>query len=287
MEQIKLKVIGSPPYEDCNVQFTNWNFSKLQYKNIQIVSDDSYTHAVLFGIPTPNLQIPKENVIGFSCEPKELYPLYDYVDYAKKYIGQYFCSDNTGLPNDIFKEYIPFLAPYPLDKIQRNVNKKYIMNMVASNKMNLLGHRLRHEIIRNILNSKMDIHIFGRGLEYIYNDHRIKGTIEDKTHALYPYKYTISIENVKSKYFVSEKFYDPILCGCVPLYWGPSKIEDIFGNESHIILPDDIKGIMNIIEEVYYNHNKYTKNPNVVANKIYNFEVNMCEFVYKQFNKGQ
>lgn len=233
---------------DWHHQFLNWNFGKYVYKDLEVVNDDSFTHAALFGLPRPDIShIPKKNVVGFTPEPYFIYDLHTYLDYAIKHIGTYFCHDRSDLPQEIFRENIPFLAPFPLHLINNYpLNKYFTMSIIASDKQQSNGHILRHRIIAKILESDMDIHIYGRNLERLYTDPRVKGTIDEKPWALSPYRFTISVENTRQKYYITEKFYDPILFNCIPLYWGASKVEEIFTDDSHINLPDHFDDIWNI-----------------------------------------
>jgi hypothetical protein len=285
---IRLRLFGPEPYtDDWYHQFLNWNYGKYTYKDLEIVTDNSFTHVALFGLPRPNIShIPKENVVGFTPEPYYICDLHSYLDYATKYIGTYYCHDIIDLPGDIFKEYIPFLAPTPLQCLDPSqvYEKKYVISIIASFKQQSDGHKLRHEIIRRILRTNMDIHIYGRHIENFYRDSRVRGTLENKSVALIPYHYTISIENTKHKYYVTEKFYDPILFDCIPLYWGAPKVDEVFTNESHITLPDNIDHIFEMIVDVYNNPARYYKKTEVVKYKILNYEVNLASFLWKHFN---
>lgn len=219
---IKLRCFGTDG--DCfNQFFLNWNYGKTIYKNIEIVYDDSYTHVILFGTPSGvNLKnISKENVIGFQCEPQEIHSLKNYIDYAEKYIGTYYGSLNHGTT---FKKEITYLPPYPLQLVKADYgeSKKFPMSFVASDKNQLVGHQLRHKLIDKLLQTDLDIHFYGRNLNRMHRyDQRIKGTVENKFEtALVPYMFTVSIENVIEDFYTTEKFYDPILAECIPIYWG-------------------------------------------------------------------
>lgn len=290
MDQIRLRLFGMDGVDFCH-QFYNWNHGKSVYKNITIVSDDSYTHAGIFGIPRINLKnIPKEHVVGFQCEPSEIYDINSYKDYIDKYIGTYFSSINDGKS---FLNEICYLAPYPLQLVAENYTKQKIISFVASDKMNLIGHRFRHVLIQKILQTNIDIDIFGRNLQYYYNDFRIKGTIDNKFEkTMVPYKFTISIENVIEPYFITEKFYDPILADCVPLYYGDiNNINKYFNNESYIDINKSVDACIDIIKDVIKNHElyykKYITSCKKVKSDIIEYRVNLAEFLYKHFNKGK
>ena len=70
-------------------------------KDIYIVNDDSYTHAIIMNTATPPLTIPKENVVGLAFEPtpflKYMTPMLDsnFVNFAQKYIGKYLRTNDN------------------------------------------------------------------------------------------------------------------------------------------------------------------------------------------------
>jgi len=166
--------------------FKSWNDGKLNYKNIVVVDDDSYEYAVvynLFRLFHTIKPLPKKNVCAFITEPYETYNLEGYQDYAREFIGTYYCHDNSKLDRNIFKNGMPYLGPYcGINQMATPGNKERTMSIIASSKNYFPGHQLRHHIIRKILNSKLPIDIFGRGLHDVYGraDTRLRGELEDK-----------------------------------------------------------------------------------------------------------
>jgi hypothetical protein len=144
---------------------------------------------------------------------------------------------------------------------------------------------LRHQLIRHILASDMDIHIWGRGTNMVYKDPRVKGETENKPIMFAPYRFTIAIENAFYPWWITEKFYDPILVNTIPLYLGASHISDIFGHNSHIQLPYDIGGIMDIIKNVYHSGASLYKLPDM-RDKLLT-DLNYQHFIWEHFNGHQ
>lgn len=289
MSEIRLQFFSDfAPSSGLRNAFRSWNYGKTEYRNLTIVDDDSYTHAAIFNFGRPNLKhIPKKNVIGFLHEPFDLMNPDSYNDYVKDNIGTYIVHDKARYPNwDCFKEGMCYLAPQiPIEQAAHinAVSKPFTMSIIASFKTSpLAGWALRHEIIRRILKTNMNIHIYGR-CAGMYSDTRVKGEINEKEKAFIPYKYTIAIENTSYNYWITEKFYDPILCDCVPLYWGADKIDQLFGNTSHIMLPKNIDGIMSMITDVYNNPDKHKKDTKVVKNMLLN-EKNFAHYLWEHFN---
>jgi hypothetical protein len=286
MNQIRVRAFEQE-YGDWSAHFRSWNNGSLIYKNIEVVLDDSYTHALVYNLTKPPLTIPKENVIGFITEPYDTYNLNATVEYARKHIGTYFCHDNTHLDKSIFKNGMPFLGPMcgTMQMTPPRI-KQNTMSMVASNKNYFRGHQLRHEIIRKILNSNLEIDIYGRGLEHIYRDRRIKGSLEDKNVAFHDYKFTIAIENCSYPTWVTEKYYDPIMKSCIPIYWGASEINNLYSPNSHVYIPHDanIDQIMDIISRTYHSHHSYGFHNIEEGQKIIQEKQNLQEFVWRHFN---
>lgn len=288
MEEIRVQIFSdfAPSYGLRNA-FKSWGYGKTEYRNMKIVDDDNYTHAVIINHGRPILKVPKERVIGFMHEPFEILNTDAYLPYINQNIGTYICHDKRMFPNWLcFKEGICYLAPQipiysDIDEFEK-VDKSHRMSIIASDKAYFTGHALRHEIIRRILKTNMDIHIFGRGCHLYSGDNRIKGVVEHKPNAFTPYEYSIAIENTSYRYWVTEKFYDPILCNSVPIYWGASEVSSIFTNESHIdITNKNINEIMDVITHVY--HNGSSKNYKVAKNLLRG-EKNFAHYLWEKFS---
>jgi len=259
----------------------------IKYRNIEFVCDNNFTHAVIINTATPSLSIPKENVMTFMWEPYELLNMPKFMEYNKKNSGCIINHDRNCMNGPIVKEWIPFLPPLPLNQTYNPV-KTNIMSIIASTKSYLPGHSLRHQIIQRILKSDLDIHIYGNGIESIYGkeDHRIKGTLVNKEDGLLPYLYTISLENTKYNYYVTEKFTDPIICNCVPLYWGANCITNVYGNESHFDLPNTTNAdeIFDCIKVIFNNPSKYLKDTSKVINQLKDTN-NLPHYIWSHFNE--
>lgn len=286
--EIRVRLFGTPPFDDWSPQWNNWNYHKDTYKNIRLVLDDSYTHAVVFGLATPNLKIDKSKVIGMACEPNAIYNLSQHVNWVKDHVTKYFCNVPDGLPGE-FVGGFTYLAPMPFIWKDRweNPKKSKLFSMVASSKMDLPGHRYRHDVIRALLKSDIPIDIYGRGLEYLYRgDPRIKGSIEQKENALLPYMFSIAIENVIEPYFISEKFYDPILCETTPIYWGSAHARLVFGEDSFIECKSNPADVVSLLKFIMNsNPERFVRNVKTVKQKLLNQEIGMPEFLWKELNK--
>jgi hypothetical protein len=104
------------------------------------------------------------------------------------------------------------------------IEKTKLTSLIASNKSQLEGHKLRHCIINRIKNIG-SVDVMGRG--YSPFNHKEDG--------LLPYMFSIIVENCKEENYFSEKLIDCLLCGAIPVYWGAPDISDYFDTSGMII----------------------------------------------------
>jgi hypothetical protein len=159
-----------------------------------------------------------------------------------------------GSGNPKFKYFNGGLRSY-ISKEEWNVYPKSMnISSVMSNRKQLPGHILRHEI-RNEVESFVDY---------------LNPTMTRKVDALKDYRFEIVIENEDSPNF-SEKLLDSMLCGCVPIYWNNSPTEylDVF-DKSGIELFSSKDEIVSKIKSGYFNEELYNSKMDAIKN---NFEV--------------
>ena len=132
-------------------------------------------------------------------------------------------------------EFYPHGGCWIPKESQKIYGKNKMVSMIASNKNETYGHKLRHEIASKF-NDK--INLYGRGYK----------PIELKTEGLIDYRFSIVIENIKMDYYFTEKIIDCFMTGTIPIYYGCPSIEKFF----------DINGIMTFdtvdeLENILYN----------------------------------
>ena len=118
-----------------------------------------------------------------------------------------------------------------LDTIEKNK----LISLIASNKSQLEGHKLRHHIINKVKDIR-SINVMGKG--YSPFNHKEDG--------LLPYMFSIIVENCKEENYFSEKLIDCLLCGAIPIYWGAPDISDYFDTSGMIIF-NNLDEFMNIL----------------------------------------
>jgi hypothetical protein len=247
---------------------------KYKSNHILFTTGEDYTHVIILNtaMPVINENVPKENVLGLAYEPIEFLNItQEFIEYAKKNINKYFIGSKYNLPEP-FIERFGFMWFYPKIRYENlNVNtviKTKTMSIVLSNKISAPGHRYRHVLVENILKNKLPIDIYGKGASR-YADigcDFIKGEF-NYVEPYNDYCFTICIENHESNDYISEKFMNPIMNKCMPIYIGAKNISKYFNN--FISLTGDLTTDMNILIHILQEPNKYYRNP-------YN-ERNICQ----------
>lgn len=95
-----------------------------------------------------------------------------------------------------------------------------ILNAFVSSSYNKSG---RIEYLARLM-VHMDVHSYGS----LFRNRRIERDLgrESKLQTIRTYKFTLAFENAIAKDYVTEKFYDPLLVGSVPVYLGAPNIEE-------------------------------------------------------------
>ena len=106
-----------------------------------------------------------------------------------------------------------------------SAEKKRICSIISSEKTELVGHRLRHQVIAWLKRKGHNVDVLGRGYK----------PFENKQEGLLPYTYSVVIENVQEPDYFTEKLLDCLLCGTIPIYWGAPNIATYFNVHGMVI----------------------------------------------------
>ncbi len=146
-----------------------------------------------------------------------------------------------GAPWFIKKSYTELLS-----LTDNSAHKKDAVSCVTSNLTWKPGHADRLALLDSLKELGMEVEVFGRGIRPMPND--------DKFEILYPYKYSIAIENSYYDDYWTEKIADCFLSWTMPIYAGAPNITDYFPKESMIIInPKKPKEARRIIQEAIKN----------------------------------
>jgi hypothetical protein len=107
----------------------------------------------------------------------------------------------------------------PLENWQIHPKSKLCSIIVSTNTLTV-GHKMRHEIVKILKEMKFDCDILGHGYK----------PVGRKEEALVDYMFSIVIENSITGIYMTEKIFDAIACGTVPIYWGGEQAKKEFGD---------------------------------------------------------
>lgn len=176
-----------------------------------------------------------QHIIAFIIEPYSINPwAYEFArDNQNKftYILSHDKEFNRQIPNSI---YYPFGGCWIHEEDRKVHQKTKLISIIASDKKQTEGHKLRHEIIEKYA-SIYGIDVFGRGYK----------PIDNKLEALKDYCYSIVIENEFSKGWFTEKLIDVLQTGTIPIYQGSPDIHDYFDGEKAFV---NLKNIEELLE---------------------------------------
>jgi hypothetical protein len=203
---------------------------------------------VLYTVTTPRwVLVPDGNLIKILQEPVIHRPLTHLFTYRHSRIYNRVLTHSPNLEEPRQINSIPYLGTHVDPKIDTSntiTQKSLLLSIIASTFVKLPGHKIRTQFIDNILGFFPDLaaHTFGKGR---------KQELLKKIDGLHDYRFSIAIENSSLPSYITEKFYDCILAGCVPLYYGSPNISDFFPVDSFIALPiNNIEECCRIIREL-------------------------------------
>lgn len=153
----------------------------------------------------------------------------------------------------------PYYAGFHPERVARHVEQdmqKDKICMLISSSVHQSG---REEYLAELM-QYTGVDSYGR----LYNNCCMK---EDKGWeskiALYSqYKFVIAFENSRQEDYVTEKLYDPLLAGAVPIYLGAPNVDNYLPGENCIIRADRFrspKALAEYIEQCYANRDEYMK----------------------------
>jgi hypothetical protein len=247
----------------------NWDFpdfmrqtpqSKGVWNNIQFTTDRVDNCDLLIVLNSPHIPVnanfPDGNAWLFSQES----PIEGYRWHTNsfKYFDKVFTFwDKSISPNII---HMQTALPWHIDKCYDDLVKQKFddcihlkldaVSWVTSDASNKEGHKLRIGLKDYLLEQQFSFDLFGKGFNYI----------PDKFDGIFPYKYSIAIENYSCNDYWTEKIADCFLSWTIPVYWGAKNILSYFPANSMLLIDPNnkelsLKTIRNAIDNDYYNKN--------------------------------
>jgi hypothetical protein len=158
--------------------------------------------------------------IGLLLEPLE------YLKISPKKFGKYssnlakvFTFEDSLLHNPNGK-YLPYYvggSMLKMDEKLRFEEQSNGISFVLSSKRITSGHKFRHRIASKF-SKKFKITQYGSGINHFVDRHIPYSS----------YQYSIVVENGKNSHLFTEKLIDCVLHKTIPIYWGGSKVLELF-----------------------------------------------------------
>lgn len=202
-------------------------------KDILITSDQKYldrADVVVFHLPTLEFDLegdleksPGQRWVGWTKECEENYPFIKSTEFMSLF--DYWMSYHQGA--DVLWPY--YEKDYPA-RLQQVILQPFDLRsdvcMMISSPFNQSG---RQEYLKELM-EEIEIDSYGK----LYNNCQLEKDNGDSSKmALYGhYKFVIAFENSCAEDYVTEKFFDPLLVGAVPVYYGAPNI-DLFAPGDH------------------------------------------------------
>ena len=109
---------------------------------------------------------------------------------------------------------------------------------ITSGLRGIPGNLKRKIFIEMLAAKNSNFDYYGRFNKESFSLKNYKGLCDLKFELLGSYKYNLVIENSPQEdWYISEKIFDALICGCFPIYHGTKKIFDILPNEWFYYLP--------------------------------------------------
>jgi len=256
------------------------------YGNIQFVFDDRKECDYVI---VKNRLIEKHEVI---CDPKNVwalmmeppirgffdFTLFGHNQYEKVFRSGKYPGNSKYIESHIMtywyshKDYDTLINHQIGDKAKK-------IACVSSDKSFLPGHKKRLDFVNQLIETEIGIDFFGRG----------RNPIDDKWDALYPYKFSIAIENSSLPDYWTEKIADCFMAYTIPIYYGCTNIDEYFPAGSFIKIDindisESIQKIKEVISGDYYENNF---NALVEARNLYLTQYHFFPCIVKHIKEDQ
>ena len=228
--------------------------SNYTWNNIQLTADNNADYFVIINKPGPPEYYDPKKTIIFHMEPW----VYDESKpWGVKTWGKWASPNENVYYKVLTHKYHHNPLEWHLNKtyselIDYHPEKSKLLSTFVSAKNNDEGHIKRLEFLKYIENrDEIPIDIYGNGSKGYKNG---KGFMEHKDEGMFPYKYTICVENNSERNYVTEKLADGILAECLSFYWGCPNVTDYIDSESFIpINLDNFEEAYNTIKNAIEN----------------------------------
>ncbi len=156
--------------------------------------------------------------------------------------------------------------------------KNFSASYLTSSKTMCTGHYFRHEVFSKLPSVVGTVPII---------KHMSPPEIEKKD-MLYPFQFSVIMENVKRNNWVTEKLIDCIVSRTLPIYWGAPNVGEYFNIDGIFSFStyQELLGILeNLTPEVYNNHLSAVEDNLHRAMKYTNFHTRVDEEIRRRLSE--
>lgn len=150
-----------------------------------------------------------------------------------------FIKNSDGIKYHRSIPYVHFhhMATYDqLNTIDETKRTKLICS-IASGLNGIPGYQNRRLFFEKFSMSNPQFDLFGKFNEFSSAIPSYRGQCISKWKTVSRYKYSLVIENSTDDYYISEKIFDALICGSMPIYHGSDKIFEVLPKEWFYYLP--------------------------------------------------
>lgn len=159
--------------------------------------------------------------VAWSMECESHYPYMD----NPLFMNRFDLKMTYRLDSDVPCPYVEYGFKDLLRGAVRDKGTGNIVNSFISSRFNKSG---RFEFLLKLM-SVLDVHSYGKLLQnrVLENDSGRRSKMD----TISKYKFTLAFENAVARDYVTEKFYDPLIAGSVPVYLGAPNIAEFAPGE--------------------------------------------------------
>lgn len=243
-----------------NIYIHNYGYEWVYQSSIQdkflfnLVTDPEKSDAIIFQTKVDeSLKLKNKDIYLFYGEPK----IYTQVHFNN--LSQNFFDDNrvtviSHHPSPLY--FLDRVGPYKfirailhnpyfhaataedLSAMDGKIRKK-TMFTITSALAGIEANDNKKKYIEKLIERGCEIDLFGRFSRAAFSVKNYRGTCAYKYKLLGQYKYNLILENTPDEdWWISEKIYDALLCGCMPIYHGSNKIFEVLPSEWFYYLPN-------------------------------------------------
>lgn len=244
--QIRIWFCDFWPYFDPGNNY----FINLFKKHYDVILDDSNPEFLFFSV-FGFKHLNYFNAVRIQYIAENLRPNYWEADFSLSFDFEEYSDRNFRLPLYIMYGSIANLLEKQNDFTESDLKPNFC-NLISSNP----NANFRNNFFK-LLNSQK--HVDSGGV-YLNN---IGFPVQNKLQFIKDYRFTISFENSSFPGYTTEKIYEAMISGSIPIYWGNERIGEEFNTKSFINV-HDFKNLHDVVEHVLELEN----NPTMFSNLL-------------------